>query len=158
LPPTTSPRRPSATAGTSGMASISCTARRGNCDCGLLRAVLGPSEATRAMLNRCSVCAVHLQRASQRAQHTLRDSPEVPPFHSRVIGRAHAGELRDLLPAQPADPSFAAEDRHAGLFRRQPSPHLGEKPLYVGIEVHALDGNPQGHPPRVPASTPQRHR
>jgi len=50
-----------------------------------------------------------MQCAGQRPQHALGNSAEVPAYHPSVVRRAHPGELRDLLVAQPGNPAVTAE-------------------------------------------------
>jgi hypothetical protein len=52
-------------------------------------------------------------RASER--RTLSETPRsFPAFHPGVVNGAHAGELGDLLAAQPGDAALTVEDRHTG--------------------------------------------
>ena len=84
LAPTTSPSRPSATAGTSDIASRSCAAGCGRCGPGLTRGVLAPSEAARVRLNRCSVSASFKCSARASDRSTLSDTPRRFPRSIRV--------------------------------------------------------------------------
>ena len=64
-----------------------------------------------------TLCLVELQRPRKRFEHGLGDTGEVAALEPRVVVDAHAGEERDLLPAEPRNPPVLPVPGKAGLLR-----------------------------------------
>lgn len=69
---------------------------------------------------RCALGLVEPEGVGQGVQHLLGDAGEVAALQARVVVGADAGEQRDLLAAQPRDPSVAAPRGQAGLLGGDP--------------------------------------
>jgi hypothetical protein len=62
----------------------------------------------------------------------------VSAFHADVVVDAHAGQHRDLFPAQPLYPTVATVGRQARLLRGDPGPPGYEEVVDLRTRVHTL--------------------
>ena len=67
----------------------------------------------------CAFGVVEAEAAGESIEHAIGDAAQVAAFHLGVVVDADSGEHRGFLAAQPGDAAGAAEDREAGLLRRE---------------------------------------
>ena len=82
---------------------------------------------------------VEAEAAGERIEHAFGDAAQVAAFHLGVVVDADAGEHRGFLAAQPGDAAGAAEDRQAGLLRRELRSARGEELADLVLGVHGIE-------------------
>src|SRR5829696_420413 len=88
------------------------------------------------------LCLVELQRPCERVEHGLGDTREVAALEPRVVVDAHAGEERDLLPAEPRNPPVLPIPGKARLLRRDPRAPGGQELAGLASRVHGTRVRP----------------
>jgi hypothetical protein len=96
---------------------------------------------------------VELQRAGERLEHALGDSPDVAALEAGVVRDAHAGEDGDLLAAQSGNAARAVGGQ-PDLVWGDPGPSGGQELADLGLGVHTCRLDPPGRTVGDPASTP----
>ncbi len=90
---------------------------------------------------------VEAQCAREGVQHAVGGSVDVAALKLGVVVGAHAGEIRDLLAAQPRHASnVAVEYVQPGLLGRDPRPARHQKLPDLATAIHAPEASSRTSP------------
>ena len=114
----------------------------------------GPGEVEQVQ----ALGLVERERVGEGLQDALGHAGEVPALEARVVVDAHAGEHRDLLPAQAGHAPVRAPGGQPGLLRGDPGPAGREEVPGLVAVVHGVDATADRPGQGGPAGTPVGRR